>query len=96
LIAFLAKESKFEKNFLETAKAASTSLLIGYKTILDYKTFHPDDDNMLNITKESFLLLFSRKTCEPLFAEPYVYILMKLELQEEAETFLEKYICNGF
>jgi hypothetical protein len=29
------------------------------------------DDEMLHVIKESFQLLFTKKTFEPLFAEPY-------------------------
>ena len=97
-VVSVAKHSILETHFVETAKAASSALLMGYKTILDYRTTHDgdDDDNMLNIIKESFQLLFTKKTFEPLFAEPYTFILMKLNLQEEAETFLEKYIVMYF
>ncbi|EFX71384.1 hypothetical protein DAPPUDRAFT_308906 [Daphnia pulex] len=89
---FTARELSIETSYCETAKAASSALLMGYKTILDYRTMDTGDDEMLHVIKESFQLLFTKKTFEPLFAEPYTYILMKLKLQKEAEAFLEKYV----
>jgi hypothetical protein len=96
LLFFVARELSIETSYCETAKAASSALLMGYKTILDYRTMDTGDDEMLHVIKESFQLLFTKKTFEPLFAEPYTYILMKLKLQEEAEAFLEKYIMIYF
>ncbi|XP_046647228.1 uncharacterized protein LOC124337179 isoform X2 [Daphnia pulicaria] len=93
---FTARELSIETSYCETAKAASSAILMGYKTILDYQNMDTGDDEMLHVIKESFQLLFSKKTFEPLFAEPYTYILMKLKLQEEAEAFLEKYVEKEF
>ncbi|XP_057379997.1 uncharacterized protein LOC130702341 [Daphnia carinata] len=88
---FTGKQISNPTNF-EITKAASSDLLMGYKTMLDYQFVEPDDKEALAVMRESFDQLLSNDTCVPLFVETYVCVLMRLKLQEEAEMILRKYV----
>lgn len=74
-----------------SAKTASSALLVSYAMILECHLIQPEDE-LLPDVKEFFHQIVSKNAFLPLLVEPKIFVLMQLNLQEEAETFLQKYI----
>lgn len=80
-----------DESSLPGAAAASSALLATYKTILEYQTIQTSEDNdAFTVMMHSYELLISKNAFLPLFADSYVFILMKLDLEKEAEKFINK------
>ncbi len=69
---------------------ATSALLAGYKTILEYQLVQPGDSDSLTNMKHSFELLIEKNSYLPMFAEAYTFVLIQLGLQKEAEEFIYK------
>ncbi|KAI9558251.1 hypothetical protein GHT06_015004 [Daphnia sinensis] len=96
ILQFLLEAIKFNgkmsSNDNMSAKTASLGLLEAYAMIFECKLIQPEEE-LLPDLKEVFHHLVSKHIFHlPLLVEPYIFVLVQLNLQEEAETLLQKYV----